>query len=354
MITREHIRASIVPADTIQYRGLPFDPSYFIDVHMKQSAFLHEWAQRIEGMVDPSLPLGEQMSRAEELFPTSDTRFLDYLADADISHAVALGICAFRDIGRKSGLRYQTHLFKVAPMGEMYNESRDVEKRAMLVGNTHDVIEEGALKPFKKGKPLLLPLDGVDGTWNELDVVFSAREWLNDEFPGHFLGDSAVILTEPHIPDTFSHDMAELGYDPYVVEYGVFAEQIRLFADAGSIQAEIGDRLDDILNLSYITENPKLDPPQKYQKLLDKFAKCLFTVNYISRTEDGQIVRGVSERLVQVYCNLLERIAREHGVPLDEIVKKAVEYGDFITDHQDEIQTVIEDYLYRVGLLSNT
>ena len=128
--------------------------------------------------------------------------------------------------------------------------------------------------------------------------------------------------TENEIPSSRKRDVVR------------FTAQI---AKAGfvAISAEIIDRIDDISDLGYILSKLREKPDNDTEKtsaknkLLEKFAKCSYTVSRIS-VEENELIQKLNNDFEKLMWEQIEKIRSEYGINISE-----EEINDSLKDYSE-------------------
>ena len=326
----------------------PFSAERFIQERTTSSDKLNTISRKLESLLDPSVPVTRQIKNFFNLSADERTFLQEFSNDTDLATAAVINVQSVRGKTRKSGRAYASHPAQVANTClELATDiSSSARKRSAEVALVHDVIEEDTLPALKKGQVQAFSyFDFSQVTLSKTAAIAQAREKLNTLLPEANVGEAVVTLMEPLIPEISREEYLQQGFSDYLITYAYFGELLRGVTDGAVINAEIADRIDDILDLDYILGSSS-DELTKQKKLTDKFAKCLFTVNYICYDHEGNLKQDVSKNLLVAFNMLLAHVVTSSEyTTMESIVTEASRYGEFINQNRQQVVSDLNEYL---------
>lgn len=327
--------------------GLNFDSVQFIKDRKSGVEALDKQMGELEKILGSS----DLFSKQAEIFlslPSKDRAYLaEFSEDEDLAKVVAFSLRAIKGVKRKDGFVYACHPQRVVEMILQIATDlpTDLRKRAAMIAQLHDVIEEDTIKAFFNQKSQSLTLvDLSKDKLTEIEVMRQARDSINQFLPEQQLGSAVLTVMEPSVAKSRIDEFQSLGKSKFLIIYSYFAQLLKKYANPAPLNVEIADRIDDFMDIDYILNNEKLDEKTKKDKLIRKFARCLFFIDYISHNEDGSLVEGVSEKLYLAAIELLDLVIKQQAnIGHDEVIREALTFRDFIRENQKLINRDLEE-----------
>lgn len=291
------------------------DVESFVKWRESSSDSINEKMLLMEETIEGIDSLDLQIDKILEL-PESERYFLgDFKDDKEVIKALVLNLLSVKGKTRKSGRLYSSHPVQVGVT--ILNNASDLDletqKDCLLASFTHDFVEEGHIE-----KP---------------------QEYLNNQFTDRSLGDRAIILMEPEL----TNDLM-IG-DKYTAIYSHMAEQLKLHSNPPIVNVEIGDRLEDLLDLDYILKSDKTSE-QKKEKITKKIAKAKFTIDHITEGNDF-----ASKQLLDIFYNTINFVMKDVSEKIElEITEKDIEkeyklFSDYLDLNGDNVRNFLNEYL---------
>lgn len=277
-----------------------------------------QFIQRLESLRPKVLDLvrGTEVSlragtKPQDIPPPDDAPFSSFLWGAYCQNTYKL-----LGVRRITGTPYATHPTRMAIMTLAVLKASPAREKSALFTIFHDYLEEG------DGRTA----EGVANFYREYpgqpEAVFCA-----------------VVLSEPEIDyEVFSERRKTMQNVAYVAQLRVWLPRL----DESYANASLADKLDNIHDLTYITQNPRYTPEKKMGRLIEKFGYFLFVLTAIGSLADPLLQQLLEEAIW--------RVSARHHIEPTVVRAESARLERLLASHATQLQDMIVGYHRRIGL----